>query len=187
MSILMRGLQGEPVRILQQKLGVEADGVFGGATETALKAYQGCNGLVVDGLAGPDTFCKMELWELVLLSVGTRGEAVTKLQTALGIDADGKYGHGTAAAVTKFQEEHGLAADGIAGPATLAVVPGFEVSAEQVAASTITEETPVVASTAVEAAKQDPPPEEHKSIVAKVEEKVAAVGSSIWNTVKNIF
>ena len=37
MAILSKGLAGEPVRRLQAKLGVEADGDFGSNTEKALK------------------------------------------------------------------------------------------------------------------------------------------------------
>ena len=125
MAILKRGLAGEPVKILQAKLGVTADGQFGPGTEEALKAYQKEHGLAVDGVAGPDTFLAMGLPELVLLTVGTRGEAVKKLQTALGIPADGQFGPGTAKAVKEFQEKNGLAVDGFAGPATLAKVSDF--------------------------------------------------------------
>jgi len=125
MAILKRGLAGEPVKILQAKLGVTADGQFGPGTEEALKAYQKEHGLSVDGVAGPDTFLAMGLPELVLLTVGTRGEAVKKLQTALGIPADGQFGPATAKAVKEFQEKNGLAVDGFAGPATLAKVTDF--------------------------------------------------------------
>jgi peptidoglycan hydrolase-like protein with peptidoglycan-binding domain len=56
MAILKKGLAGEPVRRLQAKLGVTADGQFGPGTETALKDWQKKNGLSADGVAGPDTF-----------------------------------------------------------------------------------------------------------------------------------
>lgn len=125
MAILKRGLAGEPVKILQAKLGVGADGQFGPATEEALKAYQKEHGLSVDGIAGPDTFIALGLPELVLLTVGTRGDAVKKLQTALGIAADGQFGPGTAKAVTEYQEKHGLEADGMAGPVTLSKIEAF--------------------------------------------------------------
>ncbi|MDC7785841.1 peptidoglycan-binding protein [Rhodoplanes sp. TEM] len=120
MAILKRGLAGEPVKLLQRKLGVEADGRFGPGTETALKAYQTKNGLQVDGIAGPDTFVHMELYELVLLRTGSRGETVRRLQQALGVAADGAFGAGTEKAVRAFQERNGLDVDGMAGPATLA-------------------------------------------------------------------
>lgn len=120
MAILKRGLAGEPVKLLQQKLGVPVDGQFGPGTEKALQDYQTKNGLKVDGIAGPDTFIHMELFELVLLRTGSRGDAVKKLQGALGVTADGVFGAGTEKAVRGFQEKNGLDADGMAGPATLA-------------------------------------------------------------------
>jgi hypothetical protein len=80
MAILKKGLSGEPVRRLQAKLGVEADGEFGPNTEKALKDWQSKKGLSADGLAGPDTFMAMGLYELVLLKPGTHGDTVKKLQ-----------------------------------------------------------------------------------------------------------
>ncbi|RAI41876.1 peptidoglycan-binding domain-containing protein [Rhodoplanes roseus] len=126
MAILKRGLAGEPVKLLQKKLGVEADGRFGPGTETALQDYQKKNGLQVDGIAGPDTFVHMGLFELVLLRTGSRGEAVKKLQQAVGVTADGVFGAGTEKAVRAFQEKNGLEADGMAGPATLAKTNAFK-------------------------------------------------------------
>ncbi len=129
MAILLRGLKGEPVRRLQEKLGVEADGDFGGGTEKALKDYQTKNGLQVDGIAGPDTFAHMGLYDLVLLKRGSRGSTVKSMQEKLGIAADGKFGGGTEKAVKAYQEENGLKADGIVGPNTLAKLELFEGSA----------------------------------------------------------
>jgi peptidoglycan hydrolase-like protein with peptidoglycan-binding domain len=98
-AILRKGLSGEPVRRLQAKLGVEADGDFGPNTETALKEWQSKNGLAADGVAGPDTFMALGLYELVLLKQGTRGDAVKNLQEKVGIGADGVFGSGTEKAV----------------------------------------------------------------------------------------
>jgi peptidoglycan hydrolase-like protein with peptidoglycan-binding domain len=126
MSILKRGLSGEPVKILQAKLGVTADGAFGPGTETALKTYQQQHGLKVDGIAGPDTFAQMGLYELILLAPGTSGDAVKKLQQVLGVTADGQFGSGTQKALKEFQVKNGLDADGLAGPATLAKMSVFK-------------------------------------------------------------
>jgi peptidoglycan hydrolase-like protein with peptidoglycan-binding domain len=126
MSILKRGLSGEPVKILQAKLGVTADGAFGPGTETALKTYQQQHGLKVDGIAGPDTFAQMGLYELILLAPGTSGDAVKKLQQVLGVTADGQFGSGTQKALKEFQAKNGLDADGLAGPATLAKMSVFK-------------------------------------------------------------
>lgn len=131
MSILKRGLKGAPVKRLQEKLGIAADGDFGPATEKAVKDYQKANGLAVDGVAGPDTFSTMGLFELVLLRRGSRGAAVKRLQEGLGISADGAFGPGTEKAVKAFQQANGLAADGIAGPKTLAKLNTFEEITEE--------------------------------------------------------
>lgn len=125
MSILKRGLKGAPVKRLQEKLGVDADGAFGPGTEKALKEYQAANGLAADGIAGPDTFAKMGLPELILLRVGSRGEMVKNMQQCLGIDADGHFGAGTKKSVEEFQAQQGVAVDGMAGPATLSKMLGL--------------------------------------------------------------
>ena len=126
MAILKKGLSGEPVRRLQAKLGIEADGEFGPNTEKALKDWQTKNGLSADGIAGPDTFMAMGLYELVLLKQGTRGDAVKKLQEKLAIGADGQFGSTTEKAVRDYQQKNGLVADGMAGPATLAHMKIFK-------------------------------------------------------------
>lgn len=133
MSILKRGMKGAPVKRLQEKLGIGADGDFGPGTQKAVKEFQEANGLAVDGIAGPDTFTAMGLHELVLLRVGSRGAAVKNLQEDLGIGADGIFGQGTKKAVMEFQSSNGLVADGMAGPNTLSKLNSF--------ASTFTVET----------------------------------------------
>lgn len=125
MSILKRGLNGAPVKRLQEKLGIAADGDFGPGTEQAVRDFQQQNGLAVDGIAGPDTFSAMGLHELVLLRVGSRGEAVKALQHELGITADGIFGEGTKAALMAYQAKSGLNADGMAGPSTLSTLTRF--------------------------------------------------------------
>jgi len=125
MTILGRGMAGEPVKRLQEKLGVTVDGQYGPATEKAVRDFQAKEKIAVDGVAGPDTFTHMGLPELVYLQVGSIGETVKKLQTELGITADGRYGPATANAVKEFQTKNGLTADGIAGPTTLAKTKTF--------------------------------------------------------------
>ena len=191
--MLRRGLYGEPVRILQEKLGVNADGVFGQGTEAALIEYQKGEGLSADGIAGPDTFTHMGLHELVLVTRGIHGEMVKRVQQALGVDADGQFGPGTEAALKKFQTENGLEATGAAGPETLALLPGFpEFTPEKVAASVVSESTPEPDPAAVETAKAEAPPD--SSLLAKAvhvvgdaNAAIASVGKFIWNTVKSLF
>lgn len=172
MAILKKGLAGEPVRRLQAKLGVKADGEFGPNTEKALKDWQTKNGLQADGIAGPDTFMALGLYELVLLKQGTRGDTVKKLQEKLGIAADGQFGSRTEKAVRQYQQKNGLAADGLAGPATLLKMQLFkEINAETVKASQV--------------------PASSVSDVAGAAKPVAADAGagmrSIWDTVKSIF
>ncbi|MBV5264154.1 peptidoglycan-binding domain-containing protein [Pinisolibacter aquiterrae] len=177
MSYLRKGVSGEPVKILQAKLGVAADGEFGSGTEKALKDFQTAHGLAADGIAGPDTFMAMGLGELVLLGVGTKGAAVKKLQEALGLAADGIFGKGTKAAVVAFQEKNGLDADGFAGPATLAKIAAFAgtVTADQVAKS----EAPAGSTPSGEALPTAPG--------ATADAGEAAPSKSIWGTVKGWF
>jgi peptidoglycan hydrolase-like protein with peptidoglycan-binding domain len=52
---------GGGVRSLQVALGLGADGVFGPATERALKRWQRAHGLTPDGVAGPRTRSKLGL------------------------------------------------------------------------------------------------------------------------------
>ena len=56
---LRKGSKGEGVKMMQEALGVGADGAFGPGTERALKAWQAANGLTADGIAGPMTLEKL--------------------------------------------------------------------------------------------------------------------------------
>lgn len=54
----------------------------------------------------------------MLLKNGSKGDDVKKLQTKLGLNADGVFGSGTEAAVKKWQADNGLTSDGIVGEGT---------------------------------------------------------------------
>lgn len=58
-GVLRKGSNGEGVRLMQEALGIAADGAFGPGTERALKEWQAANGLTADGIAGPATFDKL--------------------------------------------------------------------------------------------------------------------------------
>lgn len=58
----------------------------------------------------------------VVVKRGDRGDAVRKVQSALGIGADGVFGPVTERAVKRFQRSKGLAVDGIVGPQTRAAL-----------------------------------------------------------------
>ena len=53
-----------------------------------------------------------------IVRLGSRGDWVKKLQTALEIEADGIFDLGTEAALIAYQEEAGLMVDGVGGRKT---------------------------------------------------------------------
>ncbi|MDR2940619.1 MAG: peptidoglycan-binding protein [Clostridiales bacterium] len=69
-TILQRGSRGDSVRLMQKFLNelsgiyknipvIQEDGIFGGATESAVKAFQSKFGLAADGKIGPATWAKI--------------------------------------------------------------------------------------------------------------------------------
>jgi peptidoglycan hydrolase-like protein with peptidoglycan-binding domain len=61
---LRPGSRGDAVRLLQQALnttgaGLATDGIFGPATEAAVRAFQVTNGLTADGIVGPQTWRRL--------------------------------------------------------------------------------------------------------------------------------
>ena len=59
--LLKKGSKGPNVKILQEFLGLNADGIFGNGTEGAVKVWQNNNRLIDDGIVGPKTWEKMGL------------------------------------------------------------------------------------------------------------------------------
>ena len=57
--LLKLGSEGDDVRKLQTKLGVDPVGKFGPKTDAAVKAWQSANGLAADGIVGPATWAKL--------------------------------------------------------------------------------------------------------------------------------
>ena len=57
--LLRLGSEGEDVKKLQVKLGIEAIGKFGPKTDAAVKAWQSSHGLTADGIVGDGTWSKM--------------------------------------------------------------------------------------------------------------------------------
>jgi N-acetylmuramoyl-L-alanine amidase len=136
---IAQGERGEAVRDLQHRLvalghelaAAEA-GVFGEATEAAVRAFQADRGLRVDGICGRETWSALveagySLGDRLLYhrTPMLRGDDVADLQrrlNALGFDAgkeDGIFGPRTAAGMLEFQRNVGLAGDGICGPASV--------------------------------------------------------------------
>ena len=127
-----------------------ADGVYGAITQSGVIAFQRLFGLSADGLVGRLTWERLnEIYLAAVegcifasdespltraypgtpLTVGSRGDGVRYLQTALrairavlrqipNLAADGIFGSGTQSALITFQRIFGLAPDGIAGENT---------------------------------------------------------------------
>lgn len=53
------GARGNITKLLQEKLGVTADGIFGANTKKAVIAFQRSHGLIADGIVGQNTWRKI--------------------------------------------------------------------------------------------------------------------------------
>lgn len=63
MTTVKNGSKGSDVKLLQEKLGLKADGIFGPATEKAVKEFQKKNGLTADGIVGKNTWAALGVKE----------------------------------------------------------------------------------------------------------------------------
>lgn len=129
-----RGDEGAKVRDIQRAVGVTADGIFGPATEAALKRWQAARGLSADGLWGPK--CEAAKAKAPSrpapalppypgisrpssrVSGATRAFQARLKARGWRVTADGIHGPATTAALRAFQKEKGLTVDGVGGPAT---------------------------------------------------------------------
>jgi peptidoglycan hydrolase-like protein with peptidoglycan-binding domain len=133
--VIQNGYQGHPVKTVQFLLRerghhVAVDGVFGPATEAAVKTLQTSKGLPTTGMLDPQT------WTTLIIQVrrGSTGDAVRGVQEEFqfrnlsgdpskGVQIDGDFGTQTDAAVRAFQHDLSLdippvIVDGIVGPVT---------------------------------------------------------------------
>ena len=107
-----------------------ADGIFGPATETAVKRFQQAKGIAASGAVDAVTAQSLGLTSTAAsLRVGSQGAAVKRMQQALvnaGVrvagGADGVFGSATQAAVRAFQRARGLSVTGVLDGATAAAL-----------------------------------------------------------------
>ena len=146
-TTLKNGSTGAEVKKLQQRLKDlgylkgSADGDFGDATESAVKAFQAQHGLSVDGKAGANTLHKLysstakkaaatntprpTATPFTSYKNGDTGSEIRRIQNrlkALGYlkgSVDGTFGDTTEDAVRAFQKQNRLTVDGKVGAYTL--------------------------------------------------------------------
>ncbi len=148
--VLREGMEGDDVLAVQKRLNVlgyytkTLDGKYGSGTIAAVKAFQGRNGLKVDGICGADTIRVLYSEGAIdagstvtnmpdnvpmdkptrILRSGMEGDDVAAVQYQLQLldyydgELDGKYGPETISAVRRFQARNGLKVDGKVGPLT---------------------------------------------------------------------
>lgn len=140
---IAQGDRGAAVEDVQKRLLVlgfdlgptGVDGVFLGATLSAVRSFQHANGLSEDGTVGDETWAALvdatfRLGDrlLYLRYPYLHGADVRALQSALNVlgfacgSPDGIFGAFTERAVGEFQSNVGLPHDGIAGPETIRAV-----------------------------------------------------------------
>ena len=131
--VVQNGSQGHPIRTLQLLLrahghNLTVDGMFGPATEAAVKAFQTSKGMTTDGIMSAQT------WSTLIIRVkkGSSGDAVRGVQEEFqfragepgqGLKVDGIFGPQTDSTVRGFQHALSLdipavVVDGIVGPIT---------------------------------------------------------------------
>lgn len=177
---LARGARGAEVQAMQRALinagfpvAGGADGVFGPATEAALKRFQGSRGLSQSGSLSTETHTALGLngsavapavtpaattpaatagaMSYVGLRYGSTGPAVAALQRAIGQlgwfirgGADGVYGTATQAVVSAVQRANGIPATGVVDETTARLL-GLTGSAPAAQANTPTGGGPTAA------------------------------------------
>lgn len=59
MNTIKKGSKGEDVKVVQRKLNLQVDGIFGPLTDEAVREFQKAKGLDVDGIVGPKTWAAL--------------------------------------------------------------------------------------------------------------------------------
>jgi len=138
--VLRKGSTDPAVRDLQQALKAlghdpgPINGVFGDATEAAVKAFQEEREIAVDGIVGKITWLNIDEADQSepVLRIGSTGLPVRRAQkrmSLVGFDVggvDGRYGPKTEAAVKDLQKRSEVTVDGVVGPQTWGIIDALE-------------------------------------------------------------
>jgi peptidoglycan hydrolase-like protein with peptidoglycan-binding domain len=138
--VLRKGSTHAAVRDLQQALKAlghdpgPIDGVFGDATELAVKAFQQEKEITVDGIVGKVTWINIDEADQSepVLRIGSIGLPVRRAQrrmSLVGFDVggvDGRYGGKTESAVKDLQQRFQVTIDGVVGSQTWAIIDALE-------------------------------------------------------------
>jgi peptidoglycan hydrolase-like protein with peptidoglycan-binding domain len=132
--VLEKGSNEPAVRDLQEAMKAlghdpgPIDGVFGEATEAAVKAFQQEKGITVDGIVGKVTWINIDEADQSepILRIGSTGLPVRRAQKLMSLDVDGRYGTKTEAAVKKLQQLSNVTVDGVVGPDTWLIIDSLE-------------------------------------------------------------
>ena len=134
--VLRKGSTDPAVRGLQQALKAlghdpgPIDGMFGDATEAAVKAFQQEKEITVDGIVGKVTWINIDEADQSepVLRIGSTGLPVRRAQkrmSLVGFDVggvDGRYGTKTESVVKELQQRSQVTVDGVVGPQTWAII-----------------------------------------------------------------
>jgi peptidoglycan hydrolase-like protein with peptidoglycan-binding domain len=138
--VLRKGSNDPAVRDLQEALKAlghypgPVDGVFGAATEAAVKAFQQQREIPVDGIVGKVTWLNIDEADQSepILRIGSSGLPVRRAQKRMSLvgfqvgGVDGRYGAKTEAAVKDLQQRSAITVDGIVGAQTWGVIDALE-------------------------------------------------------------
>ncbi|MDP6976009.1 MAG: hypothetical protein QF575_05515, partial [Acidimicrobiales bacterium] len=149
--------RGSDVRVLQEVLGVGADGHYGPATRAAHLAENEARGLATGGIPPVPTTTTTTTTEppidesavlTAIYAFNQRGSDVRVLQEVLGVGADGHYGPATRAAHLAENEARGLATGGIPPVPTTTTTTTTTTTAPP-STTAVPEEVPVETTTTV--------------------------------------
>jgi peptidoglycan hydrolase-like protein with peptidoglycan-binding domain len=138
--VLRKGSTDPAVRDLQQAMKAlghdpgPIDGVFGNATESAVKAFQREREIPADGVVGEVTWINIDEADQTepVLRVGSTGLPVRRAQkrmSLVGFDVggvDGRYGAKTESAVKDLQRRFQVTSDGVVGAETWGIIDALE-------------------------------------------------------------